>query len=293
MRRLAELAIQAAIQAEEEAAWQAHTAHAAAAQRRQGWHERSAGGRPRLRRPRHPRLPRPLAPPHPRAGPAWPAPAPAGPAVTGRPSIPWSATASRTPPPTPTASAAGGDAGPRRMSAWPPASASTPSTSTAPPAWPPSSQLQEAAGLRLPGPLVATGGGGWHHWFRPTGLGNRPPRGLAHVDWRGRGGCVLAPPSRHISGRSYRWLVGLDQAPLPEVPAALRARLDPDQPTPARPAGTAGAGHARPPVRPPGPGRRAGRPRPGHPRPAQPHPQPLPRSRSTATSPAASSTTRT
>jgi Bifunctional DNA primase/polymerase, N-terminal len=101
-------------------------------------------------------------------------------------------------------------------------------------------QLQEAAGLRLPGPLVATGGGGWHHWFTPTGLGNRPPRDLAHIDWRGRGGCVLAPPSRHISGRTYRWLVGLDQAPLPEVPAFLRARLDPDQPTPARPAGTVG-----------------------------------------------------
>jgi hypothetical protein len=97
-------------------------------------------------------------------------------------------------------------------------------------------QLAGAVGLPLPGPLVATGGGGWHHWFRPTGLGNRPPRGLAHVDWRGIGGCVLAPPSRHSSGRSYRWLRGLDQAPLPEVPAALRARLDPDPPTPSRPA---------------------------------------------------------
>jgi hypothetical protein len=97
-------------------------------------------------------------------------------------------------------------------------------------------QLQEAAGLPLPGPLVATGGGGWHHWFTPTGLGNRPPRGLAHIDWRGKGGCVLAPPSRHISGRSYRWLVGLDQAPLPEVPAALRVRLAPDPSTTTRPA---------------------------------------------------------
>jgi Bifunctional DNA primase/polymerase, N-terminal len=107
-------------------------------------------------------------------------------------------------------------------------------------------QLQEAAGLRLRGPLVATGGGGWHHWFRPTGLGNRPPHGLAHVDWRGRGGCVLAPPSRHISGRPYRWLVSLDQAPLPEVPPALRELLDPDRATTTRPARTAGpdlAGH--------------------------------------------------
>jgi hypothetical protein len=104
-------------------------------------------------------------------------------------------------------------------------------------------QLAGTVGLRLPGPLVATGGGGWHHWFAPTGLGNRPPHGLAHVDWRGRGGCVLAPPSRHASSGAYRWLRGLDQAPLPEVPGALRALLGPDQATttrPARPAGTIG-----------------------------------------------------
>jgi Bifunctional DNA primase/polymerase, N-terminal len=107
-------------------------------------------------------------------------------------------------------------------------------------------ELARTVGLRLPGPLVATGGGGWHVWFRPTGLGNRPPRDLAHVDWRGCGGCVLAPPSRHISGGSYRWLRGLDQAPLPEVPAALRALLDPDWTTmirPAAPATPAAAGH--------------------------------------------------
>jgi hypothetical protein len=98
-------------------------------------------------------------------------------------------------------------------------------------------QLPEAANLRLKGPLVATGGGGWHHWFTPTGLGNRPPRGLAHVDWRGRRGCVLAPPSRHICGRPYRWLVSLDQAPLAEVPAVLRELLDRDPPGSARPDG--------------------------------------------------------
>jgi hypothetical protein len=101
-------------------------------------------------------------------------------------------------------------------------------------------QLARTAGLRLPGPLVATGGGGWHHWFAPTGLGNRPPRDLAHVDWRGIGGCVLAPPSRHISGERYRWLRDLDRTPLPEVPAALRALLDPDPPLMTRPARTVG-----------------------------------------------------
>jgi hypothetical protein len=85
-------------------------------------------------------------------------------------------------------------------------------------------------GRRHPGPLVATGGGGWHYWYAPSGLGNRPPRGLAHVDWRGLGGSVLAPPSRHLSSGRYRWLRGLDQAPLPEVPAALRALLEPQRP---------------------------------------------------------------
>jgi hypothetical protein len=101
-------------------------------------------------------------------------------------------------------------------------------------------QLASTAGVRLLGPLVATGGGGWHSWFRPTGLGNRPPRGLAHVDWRGRGGAVLAPPSRHISSGTYRWLCSLDQAPLPMVSAALRARLDPDRATVTGPARTVG-----------------------------------------------------
>jgi hypothetical protein len=117
-------------------------------------------------------------------------------------------------------------------------------------------QLHQVAGPWLPGPLVATGGGGWHVWFAPTGLGNRPPRGLDHIDWRGRGGCVLAPRSRHICGRSYRWLVGLDQAPLPEVPGALRQLLDPNPPPTAGLVDPAGPAD---PTRPPAPGHPYGR----------------------------------
>jgi Bifunctional DNA primase/polymerase, N-terminal len=105
-------------------------------------------------------------------------------------------------------------------------------------------ELARSAGLRFPGPVVRTGGGGWHYWFAATGLGNRPPRGLTHVDWRGIGGCVLTPPSRHASGGAYHWLRGLDQVPLPEAPAALRALLDPDPPTmPAGPVRPAAPGH--------------------------------------------------
>jgi hypothetical protein len=85
-----------------------------------------------------------------------------------------------------------------------------------------------------PGPLVRTGRGGWHLYLAPTGLGNPKPVGLEQVDWRGRGGSVLAPPSRHASGERYRWVRDLD-APIPQVPPALRERLE--RPPPAQPAG--------------------------------------------------------
>jgi Bifunctional DNA primase/polymerase, N-terminal len=79
--------------------------------------------------------------------------------------------------------------------------------------------------LTSSGPLVRTGGG-WHYYLAPTGLGNVRPAGLEHVDWRGRGGYVVAPPSRHGSGHPYQWAPGrdLDTPPGP-VPAVLLARL--------------------------------------------------------------------
>jgi Bifunctional DNA primase/polymerase, N-terminal len=100
--------------------------------------------------------------------------------------------------------------------------------------------------LQLPaGPLVRTGSGGWHLYLAPTGLGNPSPPGLAHVDWRGRGGYVVAPPSRHAGGTRYRFFRDL-AAPLVSVPQALRELLEsaPDQrpsPTDQRP--SAGRGH--------------------------------------------------
>jgi hypothetical protein len=76
-----------------------------------------------------------------------------------------------------------------------------------------------------PGPVARTGGGGWHLLYAPTGLGNRV-RLLRGVDWRGRGGLVVAPPSRHASGTRYTWARPLT-ATLPEVPAGLRRLLAP------------------------------------------------------------------
>jgi hypothetical protein len=80
--------------------------------------------------------------------------------------------------------------------------------------------------LHSAGPLVRTGGGGWHFYLAPTGLGNAHPHGLERVDWRGRGGYVVAPPSRHHSGHPYQWVAGRDlDTPLAEVPVPLLERL--------------------------------------------------------------------
>jgi hypothetical protein len=76
-----------------------------------------------------------------------------------------------------------------------------------------------------PGPVARTGGGGWHLLYRSTGLGNRVGL-LPGVDWRGRGGLIVAPPSRHTSGRRYAWVRPLT-ATLPEIPAGLRRLLAP------------------------------------------------------------------
>jgi hypothetical protein len=42
-------------------------------------------------------------------------------------------------------------------------------------------------------------------------------------------------PAAMCRGGSYHWLRALDEAPIPEVPAALRGLLDPEPPTTTRP----------------------------------------------------------
>jgi hypothetical protein len=50
------------------------------------------------------------------------------------------------------------------------------------------------------------------------------------VDWRGRGGYVVAPPSRHASGHPYQWIAGRElDTPPGQVPAVLLERLQPRQ----------------------------------------------------------------
>jgi hypothetical protein len=91
-------------------------------------------------------------------------------------------------------------------------------------------ELAAAHGLQSSGPVVRTGGGGWHYYLASTGLGNVQPQGLEHVDWRGRGGYVVAPPSRHASSHPYQWAPGRDlDTPPGQVPTVLLERLQPRQ----------------------------------------------------------------
>jgi hypothetical protein len=92
--------------------------------------------------------------------------------------------------------------------------------------------LRHLLGGAVPGgPQVRTGGGGWHFWFRTLGYGNRVGL-LPGVDWRGVGGYVLAPPSRHAAGTTYYWVVRPD-AEAPPGPPVLRDLIaGPEPPVP-------------------------------------------------------------
>ncbi|MFI5890909.1 bifunctional DNA primase/polymerase [Actinoplanes sp. NPDC051513] len=74
-----------------------------------------------------------------------------------------------------------------------------------------------------PGPRVRTGSGGWHLWFHTMGFGNRVGL-LPGLDWRGVGGYVVAPPSRHVRG-DYRWVRRPGDG-LPAGPAVLRELIE-------------------------------------------------------------------
>jgi Bifunctional DNA primase/polymerase, N-terminal len=92
-------------------------------------------------------------------------------------------------------------------------------------------------GMALParGPVVRTGReqSGWHYYLTPAGLCRRAGV-LEHVDYQGRGAYVVAPPSRHASGRPYRWVRDLDH-PLPTPPERLRSEFERPPTRPATP----------------------------------------------------------
>ncbi|MFI7598249.1 bifunctional DNA primase/polymerase [Actinoplanes sp. NPDC049681] len=90
--------------------------------------------------------------------------------------------------------------------------------------------------VRPPGPLIRTGSG-WHLWYAADELPSRVAV-LPGVDWRGRGGLVVAPPSLHHTGTRYTFQQPWQNGDLPECPPQLRALVLPAPPAPAGPPST-------------------------------------------------------
>ncbi len=81
--------------------------------------------------------------------------------------------------------------------------------------------LQERHGSLPETAISRTGGGGWHLLFRwSEGIRNRA--GIASgLDVRADGGFLVLPPSAHVSGQRYAWLIGPDEQEPAEAPEWL------------------------------------------------------------------------
>lgn len=80
--------------------------------------------------------------------------------------------------------------------------------------------------------VVETPSGGWHCYFTGTDQGNGSVK-LRGIDFRGKGGYVLAPPSQ-VDGRTYVLAEHRDYTGVTVDFAAIRAHLDPPQSAAAR-----------------------------------------------------------
>lgn len=72
-------------------------------------------------------------------------------------------------------------------------------------------------------PVVHSGGGGLHFYFKHPGVEVRGRRGMLDgLDVMSDGGRIVAPPSKHKNGSSYSWdkVLGED-VPLPNIPKWL------------------------------------------------------------------------
>lgn len=84
-----------------------------------------------------------------------------------------------------------------------------------------------ARDLLLRSPMVRTGGGGLHFFFRnnPDGSVRNKVKFLPGLDIRSEGGYVVAPPSNHVSGKRYEWVRGLTEFSPKFFPSWLKKEI--------------------------------------------------------------------
>jgi hypothetical protein len=83
-------------------------------------------------------------------------------------------------------------------------------------------------GALPPTPEAVTGGGGRHIYFSMDATALKSTAAVATgIDVRAEGGLVVAPPSRHASGKLYRWTPGRapEDVPLAPMPGWLSLAL--------------------------------------------------------------------
>lgn len=86
--------------------------------------------------------------------------------------------------------------------------------------------------------VVATGGGGLHHYVSlERALPTSAP--WAGIDLKADGGLIVAPPSRHASGRTYKW-IRAGTRPLPSLPDWVRLTVEDLHAPPIAPTAPAG-----------------------------------------------------
>jgi putative DNA primase/helicase len=83
-------------------------------------------------------------------------------------------------------------------------------------------QLESNNGPQEVGPTHRTGRGGRHIFLRPTGASSSNGAMGDGLDFKGKGGYVVLPPSVHPNGRRYEEVVGLGDAALPHATEWLK-----------------------------------------------------------------------
>ena len=93
-------------------------------------------------------------------------------------------------------------------------------------------EMEELHGPLLDGLRARSGGGGMHIYLKPTGHGNAAFLEGRRVDFRGKGGYIIAAPSATVA--PYEWIGDPVSAQIPEAPEwflAVLSKPEAEQPT--------------------------------------------------------------